>query len=268
KTPELVATPNTNRSAYAAKLCEKRDDMKCIFTGMQDPQAAHIFPFSGSKGSKIPNIVSTLRTFWGNDTATRFSDIFLNQDITETPQNLLSLNHQLHHWFDKGMMALKPLRKLDDGTVQVQLHWLKTSELKPTQVFNKNMKIQNAVDSAGIGENQSWGTITAHRQSGLPLQTGQVFNLTAKIPDHIPNMEFLQLSWDLLRVAAICGAAEPSDLSDFDDDDDDNGYEVETSSAMYYDDNYAEMSRWAREVENEEEEDREEHPSYNEKSPL
>ncbi|KAK4064901.1 uncharacterized protein Triagg1_8900 [Trichoderma aggressivum f. europaeum] len=275
QTPKLEAagTPKTSRSREVANCCKKRDGMRCMITKMEDPQAAHIFPFAGLNSSKIPNIVSTLRTFWGEDTTTRLSKIFFDQKVAETPQNFISLNSQLHVWFDNGRMALKPLRELADGTVQVQLHWLNKSTLKPTEDCNN---ISLAKDSAGIRENQSWGTITAHRQSGLPLETGQVFNLSALYRDNIPSFDLLQLSWNLLRVVAICGAAEPSDLSDSDDDDD-YGYEVETQTAMYTDDSYAEMSRWARELgkevgddreeeEEEEEEGREEDPSYNGKS--
>ncbi|KAL7933260.1 hypothetical protein V8C35DRAFT_305353 [Trichoderma chlorosporum] len=269
QTPDLMGSPNISRADIAARLCKERDYKRCMLTGMPDPVAAYIFPFAGSKGSKIHihNLFSTLRTFWGDDTATKISALVHDRNITESPQNLLSLNHQLHWWFDNGRMALKPLGTNKDGSVQVQLHWLRTSTLKPTQIFDDLTTIRQVINSSDIGDNKYWGRIEAHRPSGLPLKTGQTFKLRADDSNEVPNIELLQLSWDLLRVVAICGAAELFDWWDIEIHEGDDGcYEFETQSTMDCDDDFAEISRW-REFEEQENEE-EEGPSNNDKSSL
>jgi hypothetical protein len=92
----------------------------------------HIFPFAAANDPQtLSRLVGLLRMFWGDDAANQLSTLAQGRNMTEAPQNLLSLNHQLHAWFDSAKMALKPLRKLDDGSVVVQFHWLRVGKLKP-----------------------------------------------------------------------------------------------------------------------------------------
>jgi hypothetical protein len=229
--------------------------------------------------------------FWGNDTADQLSVLIQDPHITKSPQNLLSLDRQLHWWFDNAKMALKPLRN-NDESVTVQFHWLKPSQSKPTDngdIFY--FKGATAFDTANLGT-QQWGNILAHRMSGLFLETGQTFTLTADDPNHVPNFELLKLSWDLLRVIAICGAAaEPTEEDDDDDDydnysDDDDDYDNyndggddydnyndggddyndynddgdyddnEPPLGMWDENDYAQLHQWATDVKTEEEEGR------------
>lgn len=78
------------------------------------------------------------------------------------------------------------------------------------------------MSEAGLSDNRAWGGCFVHRRSGLPLETGQTFVFGTKIPERAPSFELLQLSWHLLRVAAICGAAQAVELG-IDDGDDDLG---------------------------------------------
>jgi hypothetical protein len=139
--------------------------------------------------------------------------------VAGTPKNLLSLNHQLHWWFDNGRMALKPLRELDDGSVVVQFHWLKQHNVSAKTCFGDGgIDINNYMQKLGLEDNTAWGDIYAHRRSGLPIETGQTFILKADKPELVPSFELLELSWNLLRIIAISGAAEPQDLLDHDQD--------------------------------------------------
>lgn len=68
--------------------------------------------------------------------------------------------------------------------------------------------------NAGLEDNSAWGDILAHGKDGLPLRTGQTFILRADKdrPELAPSFELLKLSWDMLRIIAISGAAEPKEL--------------------------------------------------------
>ncbi|KAH6608934.1 hypothetical protein Trco_002280 [Trichoderma cornu-damae] len=124
--------------------------------------------------------------------------------------NLISLNRQLHWWFANGRMALKPLRKTDNGAVVVQFHWLKRSGLpgSPQLFSNDEVDIDALFEAAGLEDNTAWGETLCGRNGGFLIETGQTFTLQARDPSHTPNFELLQLSWELLRIVAISGIVE------------------------------------------------------------
>lgn len=172
---------------------------------MEDPEAARIFPVSTTEERNISVLSDLLKIWWGKEKAGRWSALFQDQGVTESAQNLVCLNHQLHWWFHNAKFALKPPRKTEDGGVVVQFHWLKANGLKPHRPLRGGLSFSDILSEAGLSDNDAWGDKLAHRKSGLPLQTGQTFVLGAKYPEQAPSFELLQLSWDLLRVAAICG---------------------------------------------------------------
>ena len=127
----------------------------------------------------------------------------------------------LHHWFDRARLAFKPLRVSPAGA-HIQLHWLKRSPLKPQGILPGD----DFLARAGLdgSTNQEWGNeLFFHRRSGMPVETGQVFVVPAGNPTENLNIDILQLSWDLLRIAAISGAGEATDEDYQDSDDDSDG---------------------------------------------
>ena len=67
----------------------------------------------------------------------------------------------------------------------------------------------------------------------MPIQTGQTFVLQAAKPDDLPSWELLEMQWNLLRVAAICGAADVTDdYHDSDDSDNEDCGQARTTSKM------------------------------------
>ena len=125
------------------------------------------------------------------------------------------MSYQIYFWFDNAKFALKPLRQSQDGIV-VQWYWLKGAVLKPRVHIRPD---QDILLQAGLTD-QNWGERLAHRKSGVPIWTGQTFILRAENPEDLPSWDLLQMQWDLLRVAAICGAADVTDdYYDLDDED-------------------------------------------------
>ncbi|EHK50256.1 hypothetical protein TRIATDRAFT_303832 [Trichoderma atroviride IMI 206040] len=221
-----ISSPSSSRISAAARLCKRRDYDKCILTKYNNPEAVNIFPIAAANDPQtLSRLVALLAIFWGDDAANQLLTLAQCRDTIESPQNLLSLNHQLHAWFDSAKMALKPLRKLDDGSVVVQFHWLKAGRLRPAQRQN-DVDLDLILAKAGLGSITTWGYMLAHRASGLRLKTGQVFTLTANDSAHMPNFDLLQLSWDLRRIISICGVVVEENVDDDGDNDD------------YYNDDY------------------------------
>lgn len=165
-----------------------------------------------------------LKVFWGAEKALAWQTQFEDARIAQSPQNYLSLSHQIHFWFDNARFALKPLSQTSNETV-VQWHWLKRSVLRP------RTEIGQAQDTflhlAGLND-MTWGSCLAHRRSGMPIQTGQMFVIRAEKPEDLPSFELLEMQWNLLRVAAICGAANVADASYYDLDDDEVSHLITT----------------------------------------
>ncbi|KKP01701.1 hypothetical protein THAR02_06207 [Trichoderma harzianum] len=251
-------------------LCKRRDRRRCRISGMDDPEAVPIFPITMNS----VNFLSMLDTFWGTETATRLSTLILDPNFLRSPQNMPSLNRQLGWWFHSGKIAFKPLRKSNDSSFIFQVYWLKKSEPKPTELFTNEMSICRVADSAGIvygcAGREGWGRCDTPYYGNLGMETGQIHGLGENYGIEPPSFELLQVSWDLLRVAAICGATQPVFWSDeveednndyYDDDVDygdhhfDDGYdedEMESQPDMYMDKNYAQLLRWAGEIEGQE----------------
>ncbi|SPO02644.1 uncharacterized protein DNG_05317 [Cephalotrichum gorgonifer] len=116
------------------------------------------------------------------------------------------MNHQLRFWLESAKFALKPLRQTNNEIV-VQWHWLRKSTLTPRANI---AQAQDILVDAGVA-GQNWGENLAYRPSGVPIKTGQTFVIRAEDPDTLPSFELLELQWNLLRVAAICGAGEATD---------------------------------------------------------
>lgn len=122
----------------------------------------------------------------------------------------------------------------------VQWHWLKRTTLKPTTIIRADD--DDFLARAGLVD-QSWGEQLAHRRSGMTVRTGQTFTITADDPEDIPSFELLQMHWDLLRIAAISGAAGLVDEDYLSDDD----YGDEGAIGVSQGEEPERLSRWERE---------------------
>ena len=152
------------------------------------------------------------------NTASEWRKLYHSAAVTQSPANHLSLNHQLHYWFDKARFAFKPLSHTSN-TITLQFHWLRRTNLFPSTIIE--VSGETLLDSTGLRiPTKTWGSCLAHRASGVPIRTGQTFVIRADNANELPSFELLELQWNLLRVAAICGAADVEDELDSDVDDD------------------------------------------------
>ncbi|KAK4064889.1 uncharacterized protein Triagg1_8888 [Trichoderma aggressivum f. europaeum] len=198
-------------------LCKKRDVRICSISRMENPEAVTIFP----NAIHSPNLLSMMDTFWGTETADRLSELIRDPSFLKSPQNMLSLNRQLSWWYQSGRIAFKPLRKTDTDSLTIQFYWLKRSKLEPSQLFKYDMSIWDVMETADIANNEDfrrgiirWGRPHCDSYSGLGMDTGHVHRLCERFEIGPPKFDILQLSSDLLRVAAICGATKPTCLAD------------------------------------------------------
>lgn len=191
-----------------------RDRPVCAFSGMPDPTGAPIIPFATSH-RHFDSLKHILNVFWGEEQASTWRLRF-EEDVSYfplSPKTVIPMSHQMQFWFDRARFALKPLQETEIG-VEVQFHWLKRAQTKPLQPLHcaADSPPLSYLTHAGV-TTESWGDglNLAHRMSGVPIRTGQVFTLRADDPREKPSWELLEMQWNFLRIAAICGAAEVLD---------------------------------------------------------
>lgn len=135
------------------------------------------------------------------------------------------------------MFALKPLRQ-EGKQLVVQWHWLKTSPFSPKQAITDS-------DIMSLSSDLKWGAAEVNRQSGVPLETGQTFTIEADDPELLPSLELLELQWNLMRIAAMSGAAQAPAMDFFNDDAGEGDEYGLSSEAQGYEDRYEGKYEWS-----------------------
>ena len=217
-------SPNTaDRLATAA--AHQRDGHMCVLSGYGCPDAAHIIPLSLTHDKAKQRTLRFLESFWGPDATAVWRETCEDVGVTESPQNIICLNKHLHALWGSASFGLKPLRDraVERNEVWVQFHWLRQGLYMPTdfalpEITDKQIHelakcaaegshgfamAGSDLDGNGRGRNDT----LAHRASGIPIQTGQVFVIRAEDPRNLPSLDLLELQWHLVRLAAMSGAA-------------------------------------------------------------
>ncbi|KAK4147203.1 uncharacterized protein C8A04DRAFT_9290 [Dichotomopilus funicola] len=198
-----VAQTTVTGSGFAERV-KTRDGHVCLFSGTSDPEAAHIFPFSASKNKNLGSLNDMVSVFWSHEKEMAWRRMYEQASIANSAKNGISLNRQLHFWFNRAVFALEPLRKTQEG-ITVKWHWLKKSPLLPRFKIHSH---EDILLQAGLVD-LNWGQELAHRESGVKIRNGQTFLFRQHA--EMPSWELLELQWNLLRISAICGAAEVKD---------------------------------------------------------
>ncbi|KAL7941634.1 hypothetical protein V8C42DRAFT_360642 [Trichoderma barbatum] len=220
----------------------------CPITGTEDVSATRIIP--AIEKEYVDHIGSMIHMFWDRDTAKFWTRLSTDEALRKTFPNRLYISNELHFWMTRARLALKPLTQLDDGSIIVQLFWLKKSRVKPQNFFIKSydpLSFEKALKRTGLANSQTWDRPLGFRG----LLSGQMFTVKGDMDEgrRVPSFEHLQLLWDLTRVAAICGAIHcPGDFLDEDavldyltlrgdgsqDDEDYEGAEEEEEEIEYW----------------------------------
>lgn len=200
----MTSSVGSGRSKSAARATKARDGNTCLLTGVIMPEAAHVFAFSAAADLRARKKFAKLLWPWGKETCDRWTALFSDRAVTESPRNLLSLGSNMHEMWDKSFFALKPI-SATQGVVTVQFFWLKRNKVKATE--EELDGYEGTIKALCGGDTCTWGPPqVAHRPSGLPIQTGQLFEIRARDQEQLPSMELLQVQWYLRRIAAICAA--------------------------------------------------------------
>lgn len=124
---------------------------------------------------------------------------------TESPMNLVCMNKHLHALWGQARFGLEPIAHTETE-VTVRFQWLRKGsrgiDTKVTTVDDTTIE-----DLCGA-ERDGQGTGQFYRQSGQPILSGDVFVLKGTSEADRPSVALLELQWHLIRLAAMCAAAD------------------------------------------------------------
>ncbi|KAK2054101.1 hypothetical protein LY76DRAFT_246800 [Colletotrichum caudatum] len=226
----------------------RRDNKRCVITGAPHPDVCHIFPFASLRRRGATNTnLGAMAMLWGEHRirqlrvklAGRYafgaSD---NVNIVDTARNMISLNPQLHDWWGRGFFALEPMgepvqssdtsetsagsskkQKLQGKwSIKLRFHWLRKTDV-PT--LTSTVDFRRDPLSMLVAPDPERPVAAVDLKTWRPVESGQVFTVSAEDPNELPDHDILLLQWDILRMWRLAGGADPEIYSDnpFDSDD-------------------------------------------------
>ncbi|KAJ6072876.1 hypothetical protein N7467_010961 [Penicillium canescens] len=224
--PVAVVSVLDTASCKSASL--QRDSDMCVVTKMGQPtlQSAHILPSKLNRGEIESETWSTLKMFFGPEQVAALKSEILRNDNrvnTEYVSNFITLSVQVHQWWDRAMIAFRPVWMNEDKTVmELAFHWLPLCD----QTHKRSEKVPISAHPYPT-QRQGWfeGPSDRHRLWELGTKqlvcSGFIFSITTTSAEKrpLPSWELMSLKWNLSRIAAMQGAAEEED-SDIDSDGD------------------------------------------------
>lgn len=148
--------------------------------------------------------------------------IILSRD-SESCNNLLCLNPNLHVLWTAGYFALKPLMQSEDGTqLYVEWHWLPRVRHGPhdhVPLATPQPSTEGLTGSGGVRE-----IIVSTYGSINHIRLGQVFTIRTTDPETmpLPNFALLDMQFKLSQIVSLSSSVDEIELmSDYDDPSDD-----------------------------------------------
>ena len=226
--------------------CRKREDNKCLFTGMAQGEVTHILPFTwnDTEGAAKTTgaVIGALHAFFSDDLITELHESVADPadpGSSDEWWNMIYMNAQLHTlWGTAGFglycSNLQPhidpgkaenVETQSEWDITIQFHCLQHRDAKPTDRIvlegNDNEFIKMADDqikfekarSEPSNNSQGNGHIDAMAMDiRATVISGNEFTLTMPKDDAFKCKKMLDVQWHIARIAAMCGAAEHPEL--------------------------------------------------------
>ncbi|SPO01318.1 uncharacterized protein DNG_03994 [Cephalotrichum gorgonifer] len=160
---------------------------------------------------------TVLLGLWGREYHRRLHTLILDDPgAINSARNMICLTPTLHDWWGKGYFALEPYEELPDG-VRVRLRWLRRSRIG---VYDKLPALATDPRTQPPPPQVQGVIAMKDLRSGHPLLDGALFDIVSDNPGARVSWVLLQLQWDLLKMATLCGAAEAAEDPDWNPDED------------------------------------------------
>jgi hypothetical protein len=172
----------------------------------------------------IPEFWTLLRLFWDNDRVEKWRNTIFpdsqNPDVgVESCFNLISLTPTAHDMWNRGLFALKPLkRSRNQKELTVQFFWQVPGNYDLGSQIDLLTEPTSSKGLEVVGDGYFLHRLESDGSTPR-IRSGQTFTFTTKDPKNLPlpSLELLEMQWNLQRLVGMCGAAGWPSL-DWDDD--------------------------------------------------
>ncbi|KAJ5977460.1 hypothetical protein N7501_000802 [Penicillium viridicatum] len=211
-----ASAPGTNK--WEARKAQKSNKQRSTLNQVK-PAVAHHFD----------DIWNWLTAFWGEEKASKWQELIAEGSEMSVHQvhNLITLDMKIHHFWDHGLVALRPVSRNNDETeMQIALHWLPLKERFKGRSPNDGVRVNvHPLKDPRFRPVETPGDdyyIAVRREDGSVnlVTSGNIFTLktTDKKERPLPSFDLLELRWHLSRIAAMQGGGEDDDIGDEPDD--------------------------------------------------
>ncbi|CAK7224418.1 hypothetical protein SEUCBS140593_005563 [Sporothrix eucalyptigena] len=233
----VQGTDYVSRNEQEKKKCLARDQHRCIFTSSIHPQACHIVPFAfnstrtNQRDYTTRFAINIQRLFFASldEEESCLNLLSTGLGSSDKAWNMLSINPYLHAWWARPYWAVECLgiEPVENGyAVILAFHWMPHSDndITPDQPVRLESDMLGTLDA--LADRRSYGDGLAPDKQGFPnaiqhdsfqpIVSGQEFRVVHETPEDAQRMrKMVDIQWACVRLAAMSGAAGPSD----DDDD-------------------------------------------------
>jgi hypothetical protein len=98
--------------------------------------------------------------------------------------------------------------------MKLGFYWMKKTRPNPGQFS------QTAHDVLASLPLRPRVTKAVNIRTNARINDGDIITIWAKNKDDLPEVDIINFQWDIVRMASLCGGAEPVDEEEDDDDDD------------------------------------------------
>ncbi|KAF6833818.1 hypothetical protein CPLU01_05268 [Colletotrichum plurivorum] len=225
---------DVQRSSVEPARARERDDRRCIITGWPGTlEVCHIFPFHAiNRLDDTKEAILDMSNVWGVD---RIQELrrrlcYSSANIIGTAANMLCMDRAARKMWSQGLFALEPMEDNIDhweddynfvemtGTdgrrpkvmiygIQLRFHWLKRTTLQSPVA-----RADFAAHPRELWRHEEEPQLQSclFDTNNRPIESGRIIKVFARDKAWLPDKEILRLQWDLLRMHALMGRADPN----------------------------------------------------------
>ena len=183
-----------------------RDSHRCVVTKLAGPlDAAHVVPPILNNKEERQASFELLKVGWPE--RIEIWKHHVDNNGTESVDNLLILSPHIHQYYTAGLFGLQPIEASADGkSTKLKLYWLRHRETSGSTMVD-------IMDIPTLPED-TLKDINIYSKDGHLIKSGEVIELTTSDPINRPlsNWDLLEMQWVLQRLAALAGAVDPEDF--------------------------------------------------------
>jgi hypothetical protein len=208
---------NTNK--LTRPECLNRDNERCIITKMPHPEVAYIYPIRGINSPERETLRTAVATIRGQARADELYHKLFGHGIDgiDCLGNVVCLSANFRAAWERGELTLYPRRAERDPEkggwkMELVFYWLVKVHYFPDRPLGLKFRWSAAEELRDRGKFKLFQGVRAiNVENNAPVIDGDIITVRASQEGELPDYDILMLQYDILRMASLCGGAEPDE---------------------------------------------------------